>query len=64
VDTIKRRLANSMKEMGWGILMPLLQIGDMPADRTRKNMTLFASEVLPYLRAEFNNLHPAMAKSA
>ncbi len=64
VETVKRRLANSMKEMGWGILMPLLQIGDMPADRTRKNMKLFATEVMPYLRAEFDNLHPMMAKSA
>jgi len=64
VETVRRRLANSMKEMGWGILMPLLQIGDMPADRTLKNMKLFATEVLPYLRAEFNKLHPAMAKSA
>jgi hypothetical protein len=64
VETVKRRLATSMKEMGRGILLPLLQIGDMPADRTRKNMDLFAREVMPYLRAEFNELHPDMARSA
>jgi hypothetical protein len=41
--------------MGHGLLMALLQIGDMPRDRTRRNTELFSRELMPTLRAEFGN---------
>jgi alkanesulfonate monooxygenase SsuD/methylene tetrahydromethanopterin reductase-like flavin-dependent oxidoreductase (luciferase family) len=55
VETVRRRLLDAFREMGHGLLMALLQIGDMPRDRTRRNMELFAREVMPALRAEFGN---------
>jgi alkanesulfonate monooxygenase SsuD/methylene tetrahydromethanopterin reductase-like flavin-dependent oxidoreductase (luciferase family) len=55
VETVKRRLTSLMKELGFGLLMPLIQFGDMPHDRTMRNMELFATRVLPALRAEFGN---------
>ncbi|QDU26795.1 hypothetical protein ETAA8_18780 [Anatilimnocola aggregata] len=33
-----------------GNLLGLFQIGTLPADLTKKNMTLFASEVMPALQ--------------
>ena len=47
VETVRRRLLDAFREMGHGLLMALLQIGDMPRDRTRRNMELFAREVMP-----------------
>jgi alkanesulfonate monooxygenase SsuD/methylene tetrahydromethanopterin reductase-like flavin-dependent oxidoreductase (luciferase family) len=35
---------------GFGILVALLQFGVLPDDLTRRNMDLFAAEVMPHLR--------------
>ena len=35
---------------GFGILVALLQFGVLSDDLTRRNMDLFAAEVMPYLR--------------
>ncbi len=56
--TVRDKLAESIKELGVGNLLGLFQLGTLPADLTRKNMTLFANEVLPSLRRE---LQPAAA---
>src|SRR5207249_4787463 len=45
----------SPEQIGWlgvGNVLSLLQLGTLPADLTRRNMELFASEVLPHLRDE------------
>ncbi len=55
VETVRRRLLDAFRDLGHGLLMALLQIGDMPRDRTRRNMELFSREVMPALRAEFGN---------
>ena len=56
VETVKQRLVESIGKLGYGILLSLLQIGDMPHYRTIKNMELFATEVMPYLKKEFQDM--------
>lgn len=48
--TVRERLAGFQANMGFGKLVPLLNFGSLPADLTRKNMELFASEIMPSLR--------------
>jgi alkanesulfonate monooxygenase SsuD/methylene tetrahydromethanopterin reductase-like flavin-dependent oxidoreductase (luciferase family) len=48
--TVRQRLADYAKNLGFGLLPVLLQFGDMPHHKTVKNMELFATEVMPYLR--------------
>lgn len=48
--TVRERLMAYQQEMGFGKLVPLLQFGTLPADLTRKNMELFAGEIMPALR--------------
>ena len=45
-DTFKERLT----ELRAGHMIVLLQVGSMPPDLTRKNMDLFANEVMPHLK--------------
>jgi alkanesulfonate monooxygenase SsuD/methylene tetrahydromethanopterin reductase-like flavin-dependent oxidoreductase (luciferase family) len=49
-ETVRQRLAEHQQTMGFGKLVTLLQFGSLPAELTRKNMELFASEVMPRLR--------------
>jgi hypothetical protein len=44
--------------LGVGNLLGLFQLGTLPADLTRKNLTLFAKEVMPKLRAELGRTSP------
>lgn len=48
--TVRERLAGYYEQMGFGKLVPLLHFGSLPQDLTRKNMELFAQEVMPHLR--------------
>ena len=50
--TVRDKLKHYIKQLGVGNLLGLFQLGSLPADLTRKNMTLFAEQVLPALRAE------------
>jgi alkanesulfonate monooxygenase SsuD/methylene tetrahydromethanopterin reductase-like flavin-dependent oxidoreductase (luciferase family) len=50
--TVRDKLVQHIKQLGVGNLLGLFQLGTLPADLTRKNMTLFAEEVLPALRRE------------
>ncbi|MGH7906178.1 MAG: LLM class flavin-dependent oxidoreductase, partial [Candidatus Binataceae bacterium] len=63
-ETVRRRLSHSAKTLGFGIIMGILQIGDMPKDRTRRNMELFASKVMPALRDEFGDMDVKRAGAA
>ena len=49
--TVRDKLAEYSKHLGVGNLLGLFQLGTLPADLTRKNMELFAREVMPALRA-------------
>jgi alkanesulfonate monooxygenase SsuD/methylene tetrahydromethanopterin reductase-like flavin-dependent oxidoreductase (luciferase family) len=50
VDTVRQRLLEYQKRLGFGKLVTLLQFGSLPADLTRRNMELFAREIMPALR--------------
>jgi alkanesulfonate monooxygenase SsuD/methylene tetrahydromethanopterin reductase-like flavin-dependent oxidoreductase (luciferase family) len=45
--TVRDRLKEAIKLLRVGHLMCLLHIGSMPKDLTKKNLELFATEVLP-----------------
>lgn len=49
-ETVRQRLAECQKELQFNKLVALLHFGSLPAELTRKNMELFASEVMPALR--------------
>jgi alkanesulfonate monooxygenase SsuD/methylene tetrahydromethanopterin reductase-like flavin-dependent oxidoreductase (luciferase family) len=51
--TVRQRLAEYAKTLGFGIMPILFQSGDMPHHKVIKNMDMFAAEVMPHLRAEF-----------
>lgn len=59
-ETVRSRLEQYQTEIGFGHLLTLLQFGTLPAELTRKNMEIYASEVMPYLR-EKSSAEPAMA---
>jgi alkanesulfonate monooxygenase SsuD/methylene tetrahydromethanopterin reductase-like flavin-dependent oxidoreductase (luciferase family) len=62
--TVRDRLLAYGRELDFGIVLALLQFGDMPHHRTVKNMELFATEVMPYLRKELGTKAPSPARAA
>ena len=50
--TVRERLEELADELGFGLVNALLHIGDMPHDRTIRNMELFATEVMPHFRVQ------------
>jgi alkanesulfonate monooxygenase SsuD/methylene tetrahydromethanopterin reductase-like flavin-dependent oxidoreductase (luciferase family) len=52
-ETVTEKLIESLRRLGTGNLLGLFQLGTLPAHLTRKNLELFATEVMPKLRAEF-----------
>lgn len=50
-ETVRQQLEHHHKTIGFGHLLTLLQFGTLPAELTRKNMEIFASAVMPGLRA-------------
>jgi alkanesulfonate monooxygenase SsuD/methylene tetrahydromethanopterin reductase-like flavin-dependent oxidoreductase (luciferase family) len=49
--TVKQKLLEYGQKLGVGNLLGLFQLGTLPADLTRKNMHLFARDVMPALQA-------------
>jgi len=49
-DTVYDKLVANLKRLGTGNLLGLFQLGSLPADLTKKNLTLFAEQVMPRLR--------------
>lgn len=49
--TVKQKLLEYGQKLGVGNLLGLFQLGTLPGDLTRKNMQLFAREVMPALQA-------------
>ena len=45
-----RALVGFIEKLGVGNLLGLFQIGTLPADLTKKNLTIFAQEVMPALQ--------------
>src|SRR5260370_42095941 len=52
-DTVYEKLVENLHRLGTGNLLGLFQLGTLPADKTRRNLELFATEVMPRLRKEF-----------
>ncbi len=49
--TVRDQMADCIGQLGVGNILGLFQLGTLPEDLTRKNMTLFAEQVLPELRS-------------
>jgi alkanesulfonate monooxygenase SsuD/methylene tetrahydromethanopterin reductase-like flavin-dependent oxidoreductase (luciferase family) len=49
-DTVTNRLGELQAELGFGQLIGLYSVGDMPHERAVANMELFATQVMPALR--------------
>jgi alkanesulfonate monooxygenase SsuD/methylene tetrahydromethanopterin reductase-like flavin-dependent oxidoreductase (luciferase family) len=54
--TVRQRLSEYAKTLGFGIMPMLFQSGDMPHHKVIKNMDMFAADVMPQLRAEFKSM--------
>jgi alkanesulfonate monooxygenase SsuD/methylene tetrahydromethanopterin reductase-like flavin-dependent oxidoreductase (luciferase family) len=52
-ETVLEKLSANIDRLGVGNLLGLFQLGTLPADDTRRNLELFASEVMPKLRERF-----------
>lgn len=51
-DTVRETLAHYQKEIGFNILIGMMQFGTLPGDLTRNSMKLFAEKVMGPLRDE------------
>ena len=49
--TLRKAFENYWNEMRFGNLLVLCQFGTLPANLTRKNLELFAREVMPALKS-------------
>ena len=49
-ETIKKKFQDYWSEMRFGNLLVMCQFGTLPADLTRRNLELFAREVMPALK--------------
>ncbi len=58
--TVRDKLAAHIDELGVGNLLGLFQLGTLPAELTKKNMIMFAEEVLPGLRRVEQVSRPAL----
>jgi alkanesulfonate monooxygenase SsuD/methylene tetrahydromethanopterin reductase-like flavin-dependent oxidoreductase (luciferase family) len=60
-DTVYARLEENLSRLGTGNLLGLFQLGTLPADLTRRNLELFAAEVMPRLHRRFPAGQPMLA---
>ena len=49
-ETVARTLVERQQALGFGRVVGLFQVGDMPHQRALANMELFGREVMPSLR--------------
>ena len=63
-DTVYELLERNLLRLGTGNLLGLFQLGTLPHDLTKKNLTLFAEQVMPRLRAEFPEDKPIITAPA
>jgi len=62
-DTVYEKLEDSLATLGTGNLLGLFQLGTLPGDLTRRNLELFAQEVMPRLRERFPDGKPMLDTS-
>jgi alkanesulfonate monooxygenase SsuD/methylene tetrahydromethanopterin reductase-like flavin-dependent oxidoreductase (luciferase family) len=49
-ETVRQRLEDYAKQVGFGVLVANFSVGNVPSELTRKSMTLFAEQVMPQLQ--------------
>jgi len=49
-ETVRRRLGEAAQNLGYGVVLSLLQFGTLSHELTIRNMKLFSTEVVPALR--------------
>ena len=59
-ETVTEKLTEDLHRLGTGNLLGLFQLGTLPADLTRRNLELFAAEVMPKLREAFPEGKPML----
>ena len=59
-ETVTEKLTEDLHRLGTGNLLGLFQLGTLPADLTRRNLELFAAEVMPKLRDAFPEGKPML----
>ena len=59
--TVREKIIEAGKDIGVGHVLSMLQFGTLPADLTKKNIELYAKEVMAPLRKEFGVKSPAVA---
>jgi alkanesulfonate monooxygenase SsuD/methylene tetrahydromethanopterin reductase-like flavin-dependent oxidoreductase (luciferase family) len=60
--TLREKLEQYQKEIGFGYLLPTMQFGTLPHELTKKSTDIFAKEVIPYFRQRQKN--PVLAAAA
>jgi hypothetical protein len=58
-DTVGERFESLREELGFGQIISLMGVGDMPHYRTVKSMELFATQVMPALRGRTSETREA-----
>jgi alkanesulfonate monooxygenase SsuD/methylene tetrahydromethanopterin reductase-like flavin-dependent oxidoreductase (luciferase family) len=58
-DSVGERFEALIDELGFGQVIALMGVGDMPHYRTVKSMELFATQVMPALRRRSSEAVPA-----
>ncbi len=58
--TVLAKLERNLSRLGTGNLLGLFQLGTLPADLTKRNLELFAREVMPRLRERFPEGKPML----
>ncbi|MDA0824551.1 MAG: flavin-dependent oxidoreductase, partial [Proteobacteria bacterium] len=56
VNTVRERIAQYSRDLGFGLFLALTHFGGLPNARCRGSMEPLASEVMPSLRAEFAHM--------
>jgi alkanesulfonate monooxygenase SsuD/methylene tetrahydromethanopterin reductase-like flavin-dependent oxidoreductase (luciferase family) len=49
-ETVRQTLEHHQKDIGFNVLVAMMQIGSMPAELTRRSMKLLAEKVMPHMR--------------
>jgi alkanesulfonate monooxygenase SsuD/methylene tetrahydromethanopterin reductase-like flavin-dependent oxidoreductase (luciferase family) len=49
-ETVRQRLAEFQQRLGIGHLCAIMQFGSLPHAQTKRNLELFAEEVIPHFR--------------
>jgi hypothetical protein len=60
-QTVADTLVSWAREAGCGRYNLIFELAEMPEWKTVKNMTLFAEEVIPRIRAQLTEREPALA---